>query len=449
MIIALISDIHGNLPALKAVLQDINRANAEQTWSLGDLVGYIPFPNECIGMIRKNTSASIVGNYDQKVIQFAQKKSKWKKSKKPVKFDAFEWNNRNLSLENQSYLRSLPNSIRRKIGKFKILLTHGSPQDINEPVLPETPQEHLVEMGKTADADIIIMGHTHRFMNRKVRNQWFINPGSVGLPAKKDLRASYALLEISQDKIKVTKRKIQYDISKVIETLQETNLPTALIKMIKLEYGIDLKNSSKSSLTAGNTHRLNPQQTLKAARQFARECNYEKQHSEHVTLLALNLFDELMPLHKLTNKDRFLLNCAAVLHDIGWLEGQKGHHKTAMKLIFDSQTLPFTDNQRRMIALIARYHRKALPKDSHPLFSKLSVKDKQKTRILAGILRIADGLDRTHTCAVKKIECDLSRKDILVRYQSPCPSTFEMEAAYKKSNLLKQVMNKNIRFIVI
>ena len=97
----------------------------------------------------------------------------------------------------------------------------------------------------------------------------------------------------------------------------------------------------------------------------------------------------------------------------------------------------------------ARYHRKALPKDSHPLFSQLSEKDKQKTRILAGMLRIADGLDRTHTCAVKKIECDLSGKDILLRYQSPCPSTFEKEAAYKKSDLLKQVLNKNIRLIVI
>ena len=76
MLIALISDIHGNLPALKTVLQDINRANVQQTWCLGDLIGYIPFPNECIGMIRKNASASIVGNYDQKVIQFKNGKLK-------------------------------------------------------------------------------------------------------------------------------------------------------------------------------------------------------------------------------------------------------------------------------------------------------------------------------------------------------------------------------------
>lgn len=449
MIIALISDIHGNLSALEAVLKDVNRANAKQTWCLGDLVGYVPFPNECIELIRRNASASIVGNYDQKVIQFGQKKSEWKKSKKPAKFDAFEWNNQNLNPRNQKYLRSLPNDIRRKIGKFKILLTHGSPQDIDEPVLPETPEHRLVELGKTADADIIVMGHTHRFMNRKVRNQWFINPGSVGLPVNNDLRASYALLEISQDKIEVVERKIQYDISRIIEALKEANLSNTLINMVKLEYGIDLKNYLKSSLIANETSKSSPQQTLKAVRQLARECNYEKQHSEHVTLLALNLFDELIPLHKLTNEDRFLLNCAAILHDIGWIEGQKGHHKTAMKLIFNSKKLPFTGNQLRMIALIARYHRKALPKDSHPLFSQLSNKDKKKTRILAGILRIADGLDRTHTCAVQTIKCDLSGKDILVRYQSPHPSTFEKEAAYKKSDLLKQVLNKNVRFIVI
>jgi exopolyphosphatase/guanosine-5'-triphosphate,3'-diphosphate pyrophosphatase len=212
--------------------------------------------------------------------------------------------------------------------------------------------------------------------------------------------------------------------------------------MIKLEYGIDLKNDPETSTS-------NLQHVLKAVRRLARECHYEKQHSEHVTSLALNLFEELQPLHKLTNEDRFLLNCAALLHDIGWIEGQKAHHKTAMKLILESQTLPFPDDRRRIIALIARYHRKALPKDSHPLFSQLSDKDKRKTRILAGILRIADGLDRTHTCAVKSIVCDLSGKDLLVKSKASGPSTFEIEAAYKKSDLLKQVLDKNIRFIAI
>jgi exopolyphosphatase/guanosine-5'-triphosphate,3'-diphosphate pyrophosphatase len=120
-----------------------------------------------------------------------------------------------------------------------------------------------------------------------------------------------------------------------------------------------------------------------------------------------------------------------------------------MKIIVDSQRLPFSDNQRRMVALIARYHRKALPKDSHPLFSQLSDKDKQKTRILAGILRIADGLDRTHTCAVKSVECDLSGNDIVVGYKVCCPSPLEMEAAYEKSDLLRQALGRNIRLVVM
>jgi putative phosphoesterase len=448
MIIALISDIHGNLPALKAVLKDADNANAKQIWNLGDLVGYIPFPNECIELIRKKASASIAGNYDLKVIGFERKKGEWKKSKKQAKFDAFEWNNRHLNPQSQKYLRLLPQNIRHKIGKFEILLTHGSPRSIDEPILPETPQSRLVELGKTAEADIIVMGHTHRFMNRKVGNQQFINPGSVGLPVKSDLRVSYALLEVSQDKIKVTERKIQYDISKVVQGLQKANLPDNLINMIKLEYGIDLKNHIKSPLisdTSGSSHK----RILKAVRQLARECNDEKQHSEHVTTLALNLFDELKLLHKFTKEDRFLLNCAALLHDIGWIEGQKGHHKTAMKLILNSKTLPFPDNQKRIIALIARYHRKALPKDSHPLFPLLSERDKQKIQILAGILRIADGLDRTHTCAIQSVACDLSNNNILVKNKASCPSDIEIEAASKKSDLLKWALGKNIRFIII
>jgi putative phosphoesterase len=449
MLIALISDIHGNLPALKAVLKDAGKVNAKQVWCLGDLVGYIPFPNECIALIRKKASASIVGNYDLKVIDFEHKESEWKKTKKRAKFDAFEWNSRNLNPKSQKYLSSLPQKIQCKIGKFEILLTHGSPQSIDEPVLPETLQARLLELGKIAGSDIIVMGHTHRFMNRKVGDQWFINPGSVGLPVKNDLRASYALLEITRDKIRVTEEKIQYDISKVIQGLQKANLSDTLVKMIKLEYGIDLGNYLMTRLKTGKKSTSSPQYALKAVRRLAGECDYEKQHSEHVTLLALNLFDELKPQHKLTEKDRFLLNCAGILHDTGWIKGQKGHHKTAMKLILNSQTLPFPDRQKRIIALIARYHRKALPKDSHPLFSLLSNKDKQKIRILGGILRIADGLDRTHTSAVKSVKCDLSGKDIIVGCKAPRPSDLEMEAASKKSDLLKQALEKNIRFIIV
>jgi exopolyphosphatase/guanosine-5'-triphosphate,3'-diphosphate pyrophosphatase len=286
-------------------------------------------------------------------------------------------------------------------------------------------------------------------MNRKVSNKWFINPGSVGLPVKKDLRASYALLSISQNKIEVTERKIHYDISKVVKALQGANLPGKLIKMIRSEYEIDLEKNITLSLTSIKATVTTHKDTLKAVRQLAREFHYEKQHSEHVTSLALNLFDELKPLHKLTNDDKFLLNYAALLHDIGWIEGQKGHHKTSMKLIIDSNIPAFTDYQKRMTALITRYHRKALPKDSHPLFSELSDRDKQKIRILSGILRIADGLDRTHASVVKNIKCDFSGDDILVRYRSSGPSDFEIEAAYKKSDLLKETFGKNIRFIVI
>lgn len=442
MIIALISDIHGNLPALKAVLKDAHQSKAKHVWCLGDLVGYIPFPNECLEIIQKEVPTCIVGNYDQKVVCFKQKKNEWKTSKKPAKFDAFEWNHQHLSPQNQKYLQSLPEKIHLKKGQFKILLTHGSPESIDEPVYPETPDERLIELGNIADSDIIVMGHTHKFMNRKIENQWFINPGSVGMPIQKDLRASYALLDISHDKIDVTERKIPYDISQVIKKTKETDLSGTLKKMLRLEYGIDLKKNPGTSPSS-------PQHILKAVRRLAEECHDEKQHSEHVTVLALNLFDELQPLHKLTKKDRFLLNCAALLHDIGWIEGQKGHHKTAMKIILASQTLPIPDDQRGMIALIVRYHRKALPKNSHSLFSQLSDKDKQKIRILGGILRIADGFDRTHSSVVKSVKCDLDGKDVLVKYKASGPSTFEEETAYKKSDLLAQAVCKNIQFMAV
>jgi exopolyphosphatase/pppGpp-phosphohydrolase len=254
-------------------------------------------------------------------------------------------------------------------------------------------------------------------------------------------------MDISQDKIKLTERKVEYDVSRVVKGLQEANLSDPLREMIKLEFGIDIKDYLKSN--AAKTGALSPQRALQAVRRLARDCHYEKQHSEHVAQLALRLFDELRPVLKLTEQDRYLLNCAGLLHDIGWTEGAKGHHKTAMRLILASQTLPFADRQRTMIALIARYHRKALPKDSHPVFSRLSSHDKQKTRILAGILRIADGLDRTHTNAVTSVQCDLRGHDLTIGYRAAYLSASEMETAREKSDLLKQALDKNIRFVVI
>ena len=128
-----------------------------------------------------------------------------------------------------------------------------------------------------------------------------------------------------------------------------------------------------------------------------------------MTLLALRLFDELQPLHGLGATERFWLHCAGLLHDIGWIEGRKGHHKTALRMILTTPDLPFERREREIIGCVARYHRRGLPTLKHEAFAALSAPDQRVVRRLAAILRVADGLDRTHQGIVKDVTCAIGR----------------------------------------
>jgi exopolyphosphatase/guanosine-5'-triphosphate,3'-diphosphate pyrophosphatase len=182
---------------------------------------------------------------------------------------------------------------------------------------------------------------------------------------------------------------------------------------------------------------------------FAQSLDYDKGHSHQVTKLALNLFDELKALHSCNSHDRFLLESAALLHDIGWIDGQKAHHKTSMKLILGSDDIFLNTNDKNIVALIARYHRKALPKQNHDLFCELPPEIQRKVEILGGILRIADGLDRTHSSIVKKLFCDINNGDILIKCETTGDAFYELQAAVKKAELLKIALQKDIHFIIV
>jgi len=185
---------------------------------------------------------------------------------------------------------------------------------------------------------------------------------------------------------------------------------------------------------------------LTAVRRFAVACDYEQQHAEQVTRLAETLFDALQPLHKLDASGRLCLTCAGLLHDIGWLNGQKGHHKRSMEMILDEPTLPLSPVERATIALTARYHRKALPKPWHTLYASLSRTRRKTVDILAAILRVADGLDRSHTDAVCDVEIVLSdnRIEFLCRCRGNAGA--ELKFAKKKADLLERLFGRTAVF---
>ncbi|MBI3946925.1 MAG: HD domain-containing protein [Armatimonadetes bacterium] len=184
---------------------------------------------------------------------------------------------------------------------------------------------------------------------------------------------------------------------------------------------------------------------LSAARQLAESCGYEAGHTHQVTRLALALFDALRPLHRLGRKERLWLHCGALLHDIGWIDGQQAHHKTALRTILKTPALPFDSRQRFLVGAIARYHRKALPNaKKHAHFAALRPADRQCVRWLAALLRVADGLDRTHQDVVEEIACEVTPQRITLHCRVRLPADVEREVALAKGKLLEQVAGREL-----
>ena len=185
---------------------------------------------------------------------------------------------------------------------------------------------------------------------------------------------------------------------------------------------------------------------LEAVLALARKCDYEREHTHQVEKLALQLFDRLVELHHLGGRERFMLRCGALLHDIGWIEGQKGHHKTALIIIMENVVLPFDFRDKSIIALLARYHRKALPTGQHPYFRDLDTKDQNIVRVLSGILRVADSLDRTHQSRVKDISCRVGKKTVKMICRSAEALDAEFAAAKDKGGLFENTFARKLVF---
>ncbi len=205
-----------------------------------------------------------------------------------------------------------------------------------------------------------------------------------------------------------------------------------------------LPEQRTSRHAAGPTGPNDERAVLEAVLAFAEDCGYEWGHSHQVTRLALLLFDALGSLHKMGPRQRFLLHCGGLLHDIGWAYGKAGHHKSALRMILQDQSLPLNDRERLLVALIARYHRKAPPQDGHEDFARLDGDDRRRVRALAGILRVADGLDRTHADAVRDVRCEVSAERIVIRCEVDGSADAEMCAASEKADLLESVFHRKI-----
>lgn len=191
---------------------------------------------------------------------------------------------------------------------------------------------------------------------------------------------------------------------------------------------------------------------FKSVMTLAQNFRYEEGHSRHVAELALKIFDQTQYLHKLSYSEREYLEAAALLHEVGCFVSHSQHHRHSYYLIRNSEMLGFTENEKEIIANIARYHRKSHPRQKHEAFIKLSLEDQTIVIKLASILRIADGLDRTHSNAVKDVKCTPGKEELMMTLESSAANNNQLEleiwGAESKKALFEETYGVKVKFEV-
>jgi exopolyphosphatase/guanosine-5'-triphosphate,3'-diphosphate pyrophosphatase len=188
------------------------------------------------------------------------------------------------------------------------------------------------------------------------------------------------------------------------------------------------------------------QKSLAHFEQWMRSFDWEPDHMIQVARLSTKLFDQLKPLHNLGMEERFLLEAAALTHDIGFQINESSHHKISRDLILEHDFPGIEERPRQIIALIARYHRKSVPKLKHKDFDSLDSKDQDLVILLSAILRLADGLDRSHNSIIKDIDCRIQSGVIAICLKTRGESSLERYGGEKKKPLIEDVFGKKVIF---
>ncbi len=254
MRIALFSDIHANLPALEAALNDMDAKKPDAVYCLGDLVGYNTWPNEVINMIRDRGIPTIAGNYDYGIGRTSDDCGCAYKTdhEKELGKVSISFTNSIVKDEERSYLRTLPAHIKVEFqlnnDKLNLLLVHGSPRKINEYLFEDREEKSLWRIMEQADADMMCFGHTHKPYHRILPSQpgddqhyrHAINIGSVGKPKDGDPRGCYVLLSLDDtssvllpQSIKVEFIRFEYDIEKAAKAVEDSPLPDEYAEMLR------------------------------------------------------------------------------------------------------------------------------------------------------------------------------------------------------------------------
>jgi putative phosphoesterase len=228
--VAVITDIHGNLPALQAALARIDELDIEATYCGGDLVGYGPRPNEVCALIEDRGIPTIYGNYDYAIGRDLDDCGCAYVTAHDRELGQLSviWTLANTDQRSKDFMKGLPFDLHLGVGEHHVHLVHGSPRKVNEYLFEDKPASLYERLAGNEDDDVLVFGHTHKPWVRDFGGVRFVNCGSVGKPKDGDPRGAFAILTAATDTVQVTIERVAYDADAVAADVREAGLPGEL-----------------------------------------------------------------------------------------------------------------------------------------------------------------------------------------------------------------------------
>lgn len=231
MRVAIFADIHGNLPALEAVLAEIDHEQPDHVICLGDVAAFGPQPREVVALLRERDYPTAMGNADEWLLHPQPTQAQDEGGRKIEAID--RWAADQLAPADLDYLRTFQPTLTLDLGGATLLAFHGSPRSNTEIIVATTPDDELATMFKGFNATVMCGGHTHAQLVRRYATTLILNPGSVGLPyeqvSDRTVRnppwAEYALVTWKDGRLSIDLRRVRYDVAPVVQAALASGMP--------------------------------------------------------------------------------------------------------------------------------------------------------------------------------------------------------------------------------
>jgi putative phosphoesterase len=226
--VAVITDIHGNLPALEAALARIDELGIERVHCGGDLVGYGPHPNEVCALIAARDIPTIHGNYDYAIARDLDDCgcAYITPHDRDLGQRSVAWTLEHTDQVSKDFMRELPFDLRLELGDRQLHLVHGSPRKVNEYLFEDKPASLYERLAAAETADALVFGHTHKPWIHTFGGVLFVNCGSVGKPKDGDPRGAFAVLDTDESgAVRARIERVAYDADAVAREVAAAGLP--------------------------------------------------------------------------------------------------------------------------------------------------------------------------------------------------------------------------------